>query len=37
VQLHVVLPPVEEPELAEFLKTWTPRHKVNPREGLEEG
>ncbi|HET6238846.1 MAG TPA: DnaJ C-terminal domain-containing protein, partial [Acetobacteraceae bacterium] len=37
VQLHVVLPPVDEPELAEFLKTWTPRHKVNPREGLEEG
>jgi DnaJ-class molecular chaperone len=35
VQLHVVLPPSEEPELAEFLKTWTPRHAFNPRAGLE--
>jgi DnaJ-class molecular chaperone len=36
VQLHVVLPPQEEPELAEFLKSWQPRSKVNPREGLED-
>ena len=36
VQLHVVLPPADEPELAEFLKTWSPRHKFNPRDGLEE-
>ena len=35
VQLHVVLPPVEEPELAEFLKTWKPLHPFNPRAGLE--
>jgi DnaJ-class molecular chaperone len=33
VELHPVLPPVEEPELAEFLKTWRPRHKFNPRAG----
>jgi DnaJ-class molecular chaperone len=33
VQLQVVLPPGDEPELAEFLKTWTPRAKTNPREG----
>jgi DnaJ-class molecular chaperone len=36
VQLHVVLPPAEEPELAELLKTWQPRQKFNPREGLED-
>jgi len=36
VQLHVVLPPAEEPALAEFLKTWTPLHPFNPRDGLEE-
>lgn len=35
VQLHVVLPPAEEPELAEFLKGWKPRHAFNPRDGLE--
>lgn len=34
VQLHVVQPPGEEPELAEFLKSWTPRHPFNPRDGL---
>ena len=33
VQLQVVLPPGDEPELAEFLKTWTPRAKFSPREG----
>jgi len=33
VQLDVVLPPGEEPELAEFLKTWKPSHPFNPREG----
>ncbi|MBS0644538.1 MAG: DnaJ domain-containing protein [Proteobacteria bacterium] len=33
VQLQVVLPPGEEPALAEFLKTWTPSKPFNPREG----
>ncbi len=28
VQLHVVLPPEEEPELAAFLKTWQPKQRV---------
>jgi DnaJ-class molecular chaperone len=32
VQLQVVLPPGDEPELAEFLKTWTPKSTTNPRE-----
>jgi len=36
VQLHVVLPPTEEPELSEFLKTWKPQHAFNPRAGLED-
>ena len=36
VQLHVVLPPGEEPELAAFLKTWKPRNPLDPRAGLEE-
>lgn len=35
VQLHVVLPPAEEPEFAEFLKSWKPHHAFNPRAGLE--
>jgi DnaJ-class molecular chaperone len=34
VELHPVLPPTEEPELAEFLKTWKPRHPQDPRAGL---
>ena len=33
VQLQVVVPPGDEPELAEFLKTWIPRKPANPREG----
>jgi DnaJ-class molecular chaperone len=33
VQLQVVVPPGDEPELAAFLKEWTPRHPFNPREG----
>jgi DnaJ-class molecular chaperone len=33
VQLQVVVPPGDEPELAEFLRSWTPRKDVNPREG----
>ena len=33
VQLKVVVPPGNEPELAEFLKTWTPKQSFNPREG----
>jgi hypothetical protein len=28
-----VVPPGDEPELAAFLKDWTPRHPFNPREG----
>ncbi len=35
VELKVVLPPGDEPELAAFLKNWTPRHAFDPREGLE--
>jgi DnaJ-class molecular chaperone len=34
VQLKVVLPPGDEPELAAFLKTWTPKKPFNPREGV---
>lgn len=33
VQLQVVVPPGDEPELAAMLKDWTPRHPFNPREG----
>jgi len=36
VQLHVVVPPGNEPALAEFLKTWTPKAPFNPRAGLED-
>jgi DnaJ-class molecular chaperone len=35
VELHPVLPPADEPELAEFLKSWKPRHPVDPRADLE--
>jgi DnaJ-class molecular chaperone len=35
VELHPVLPPAEEPELAEFLKTWKPRHPIDPRAAME--
>jgi DnaJ-class molecular chaperone len=35
VELRVVLPAAPEPALAEFLKTWAPEHKVNPRAALE--
>jgi DnaJ-class molecular chaperone len=35
VELHPVLPAVEEPELAEFLRNWQPRHPQNPRSGME--
>ena len=31
VELHPVLPPQEEPELAEFLRSWKPRHPSAPR------
>jgi DnaJ-class molecular chaperone len=33
VQLQVVVPPGDEPELAEFLKSWTPRQGAKVREG----
>jgi DnaJ-class molecular chaperone len=36
VQLHVVVPPADEPELAEFLRHWKPKHAFNPRAGLED-
>lgn len=35
VELNPVLSPADEPELAEFLKTWKPRHPVDPRAGME--
>jgi DnaJ-class molecular chaperone len=35
VELKVVLPPGNEPELAEFLKNWKPRHGFDPRAGQE--
>jgi DnaJ-class molecular chaperone len=31
VQLQVVVPPGDEPDLAEFLKTWSPRKDFSPR------
>ena len=34
VELKIVLPPHAEPELAAFLKTWTPRHPYDPRKGM---
>jgi DnaJ-class molecular chaperone len=34
VELNVVVPPGEEPELSEFLKNWTPRHDRSPRSGM---
>jgi DnaJ-class molecular chaperone len=36
VELKVVVPPGEEPALAEFLRGWTPAHPFNPRAGMEE-
>ncbi len=35
VELQVVLPPGDEPELAAFLEQWTPKHPFDPRRGLE--
>ncbi len=35
VELHVVSPPAEEPELASFLRNWQPRHPHNPRADME--
>ena len=34
VELHPVLPPADEPELAALLKSWKPRHPFNPRTGM---
>ncbi|MBI3706903.1 MAG: DnaJ domain-containing protein [Proteobacteria bacterium] len=34
VELKIVLPPETEPELAAFLKTWSPRRKFDPRAGI---
>jgi DnaJ-class molecular chaperone len=36
VQLHVVVPPADEPELAAFLKGWKPKAQFDPRAGLED-
>jgi len=35
VELHVVVPQGDEPELAAFLKTWKPRHPIDPRADME--
>jgi DnaJ-class molecular chaperone len=35
VELHPVVPPADEPELAEFLRTWKPRHPIDPRADME--
>ncbi len=35
VELQVVLPPGDEPELATFLASWTPRQASDPRSGME--
>lgn len=37
VELHVAVPPADEPELTEFLAGWTPRHPVDPRAGPHAG
>jgi DnaJ-class molecular chaperone len=34
VELRVVLPRAEEPELEAFLKNWTPQHDFNPRKDM---
>jgi len=34
VDLKIVLPPGPEPELAEFLKAWTPKHPFDPRKDI---
>ncbi len=34
VRLKVVLPDAEEPELTEFLRSWRPRHRHDPREEM---
>jgi DnaJ-class molecular chaperone len=35
VELRIVLPPNEEPELAAFLAAWQPAHPFDPRAGME--
>lgn len=37
VELKVIVPSGEEPELAEFLKSWKPRNGFTPRSGMETG
>jgi len=34
VDLRVVVPPGDEPELAAFLKDWKPRNAFDPRSGM---
>jgi len=34
VTLKLMLPTEAEPELAQFLETWIPRHPVDPRKGM---
>lgn len=36
VELKLVLPSRHEPELSEFLKTWTPAHPFDPRKDMEQ-
>jgi DnaJ-class molecular chaperone len=36
VELQIVLPPTDEPELTDFLKSWQPKHAFDPRAKLEE-
>ncbi|GGF12968.1 molecular chaperone DnaJ [Aliidongia dinghuensis] len=36
VELKIVVPTGEEPELEAFLATWQPRHPFDPRAGMEE-
>ena len=36
VNLRVVLPPSDEPDLAAFLKTWKPQTPFDPRTGMED-
>jgi DnaJ-class molecular chaperone len=37
VQLQVVVPPGDDPALAEFLRRWQPAHPIDPRAGLDSG
>jgi DnaJ-class molecular chaperone len=36
VELNVIVPPADEPDLAEFLRGWKPAHPFNPRAAMGE-